>query len=174
MVLELLEGKNVNLGRAEKEDVSLVAQWWSSSEYMGEHQDVLKIPKDRLEAIMLENTIFFIIEKKDGSKIGHVNGWMRGRMMEIGFALVSSERRKGHGTEAIQLIVDYLFLSKDIARIQAVTDTRNMASHHALEKSGFSKEGIMRKEGYVGGEYRDSSVYSILREEWKEPKILTR
>jgi len=170
----LLEGKNVNLRRAEKEDVSSVAQWWSSSEYMGEYQDVLKISQAELEKVMLEDTVFFIIEKKDGAEIGHINGWMRGRMMEIGFALVLGGRGKGHGTEVMQLIVDYLFLKKDVVRIQTSTDTRNVASQRALEKAGFLKEGTMRKSWYAKGNYRDHHLYSILRKEWKEPKILTK
>ena len=169
----MLEGKIVNLRFAEKDDVSLVAQWWSNSLYMGEYQDVLTISRAKLTKVMLKDTIFFIIEKKDGAKIGHINGWMRGRMMEIGFAVVPGERRKGYGTEAIQLIVDHLFLTKDIVRIQAPTETRNIASQRALEKAGFLKEGIMRKSWYARGEYRDMYLYSILREEWREPKILT-
>ena len=94
--------------------------------------------------------------------------------MEIGFALVPDERRKGYGTEAIQLMIDHLFLTKDVVRIQVSTDTSNIASRRALEKSGFSKEGTMRKFWYTRGEYRDHYLYSILREEWKEPRILTR
>ena len=164
----------MNLRKAEKADVSLVVKWWCNPQYMGNFQDVMTISKVKMEKVMLEDTIFFIIEKKDGTEIGHINGWMRGRMMEIGFALVPSERGKGCGTEAIQLMVDYLFLSKDIVRIQAPTETRNIASQKALEKAGFSKEGIMRKTLYIRGEHRDMYLYSILREEWKEPKILTK
>ncbi len=33
--------------------------------------------------------------------------------------VVQSERGKGYGTEAAQLMVDYLFLSMDVSRIQA-------------------------------------------------------
>lgn len=82
---------------------------------------------------MFEDTVFFMI-KKDGVKIGHINGWVIGRTMEIGFALMPSERRKGYGTEAIRLMVDYLFLTKDIVRIQATTAVENVASQRALEK----------------------------------------
>jgi len=32
----------------------------------------------------------------------------------------------------------------------------------------------MRKSLYAKGEYKDQYLYSILREEWKAPKILTR
>jgi RimJ/RimL family protein N-acetyltransferase len=94
--------------------------------------------------------------------------------MEMGFALVPSERRKGYGEEAIQLMVDYLFLAKDIVRIQVSTDTKNKGSQKALEKAGFIKEGIMRKSWYTRGEYKGHYLYRILREEWIEPKILTR
>jgi RimJ/RimL family protein N-acetyltransferase len=50
----------------------------------------------------------------------------------------------------------------------------NSASHRVLEKAGFTKEGIIRKSAFIRGEWKDGSLYSILREEWKEPKVLTR
>jgi RimJ/RimL family protein N-acetyltransferase len=59
-------------------------------------------------------------------------------------------------------------------RIQATTDTGNLASQKALEKMGFKKEGTLRKYIFLKGELRDAFLYSILREEWKEPRILTR
>lgn len=169
----MLEGKNVNLRIAEKDDVFLVMGWWGDAQYMGEYQDVMTKTLLEFEKIVLENTIFYIIEKKNGVKIGHIAGWMIGRTMAIGFALIPSERGKGYGTEAIQLMVDHLFLTKDVVRIQVTTDVRNLTSQRALEKSGFVKEGTMRKYFYAKGDYRDHFLYSILREEWIEPKILT-
>jgi RimJ/RimL family protein N-acetyltransferase len=170
----LLEGKTVNLRNASKEDVSTVMRWWSDPQYMGKYQDTRMLPREELEKVMLENTIFFIIEKKDGMMIGHIGSWKLGRTMEMGFALVPSERRKGYGEGAIQLMVDYLFLTKYVVRIQASTDAENNASQRALERVGFTKEAIMRKYRYTRGEYKDHYLYSILREDWKEPKILTK
>jgi RimJ/RimL family protein N-acetyltransferase len=71
-------------------------------------------------------------------------------------------------------MVDYLFLSKNIERIQAQTDVRNVGSQKVLEKAGFKKEGTIRKLFFLRGQLRDACLYSILREEWKEPKILTK
>jgi len=71
-------------------------------------------------------------------------------------------------------MVDYVFLSKDITRIQAHTDARNMASQKVLRKVGFKKEGIIRKSVFARGEWRDRALFNILREEWKEPKILAK
>jgi RimJ/RimL family protein N-acetyltransferase len=70
--------------------------------------------------------------------------------------------------------VDCLFLSGNIVRIQAGTNVRNKASQRVLEKAGFKKEGITRKSAFVRGEWADAYLYSIIREEWKEPKILAK
>jgi hypothetical protein len=43
-----------------------------------------------------------------------------------------------------------------------------------LEKTGFQKEGVLREVGYVRGKWADACIYSTLREEWKEPRILTK
>jgi RimJ/RimL family protein N-acetyltransferase len=72
------------------------------------------------------------------------------------------------------MMVDYLFLSRDVVRVQAHTHVGNKASQRVLKKSGFKREGIVRKDTFTRGEWRDSCLYSILREEWKEPKILTK
>jgi RimJ/RimL family protein N-acetyltransferase len=130
----------------------------------------------------LESTVFetkgFIIETKDGSRIGYI--WHFNMlapymsMLELGYGLVPSERGKGCCTEAAQLMVDYLFLSKDIARIQATTHTKNVISQKVLEKVGFKREGTLRKTALIRGEWTDMFIFSILREEWKEPKILAK
>jgi RimJ/RimL family protein N-acetyltransferase len=76
-----------------------------------------------------------------------------------------SERGKGYCTEATQLMVDYLFLSKETPRIQALTLVKNVASQRVLERVGFKKEGIMRKCFHTRGEWSDFAIFSILREE---------
>jgi RimJ/RimL family protein N-acetyltransferase len=120
----------------------------------------------------------FIIEKKDGSRIGFIAHFyvlhVAGRQLEIGYSLLPNERGKGYCSEAIKIMADYLFLSKDTGRIQAQTDPRNIASQKVLEKAGFKNEGTLRKSFFMRGEWRDAYIYSILREEWKEPKILTK
>jgi RimJ/RimL family protein N-acetyltransferase len=51
---------------------------------------------------------------------------------------------------------------------------RNKASQKVLENAGFVKEGTVRKAAFNRGEWSDGYIYSILREEWKEPRILTK
>jgi RimJ/RimL family protein N-acetyltransferase len=176
----LLEGKNVNLRIIEKEDVPLLVDWWSNQDF-GDYKSPVQATRACMEKF-LENTVLepkgFIIEKKDGGKIGYIwhfnffNFYMT--MLEIGYGVVPSERGKGYCSEAAQLMIDYLFLSKDIVRVFATTHPKNVVSQRVLEKVGFKREGTMRKCSFCRGEWTDMFIYSILREEWKEPKILTR
>jgi RimJ/RimL family protein N-acetyltransferase len=178
----LLEGKNVKLRVMEKDDVPLFTEWVNKPEVFGEYNPLHQMSKTEVEKMLDNPSDFqlFFVEKKDGSKIGfiahfHVLHLGTGsKLLEIGYSLVPSERGKGYCTEALEIMVDYLFLSRDIMRIQAQTDQRNVASQRVLEKAGFKKEGTLRKNFFMRGEWTDDYIYSILREEWKEPKILTR
>jgi RimJ/RimL family protein N-acetyltransferase len=176
----LLEGKLVNLRVVEKEDLPLFAEWVNKPEFIGEYNPLRQVSRTAIEKNYderkLEQTEFFI-ERKDGGKIGYIWHFTMvhpaEKLLEIGYFLVPNERGKGYCTEAIKIMVDYLFLSRDTMRVQAHTDTRNLASQKVLEKAGFKKEGTIRKSIFIRGEWRDAHLYSILREEWKEPKILT-
>ena len=114
---------------------------------------------------------WFFIEKKDGTKIGFIAHFVA-HGTTIGYALLPDERGKGYGTEAVEIMVDYLFLTKNIVRIQAETHPENIASQRILEKAGFRKEGIVRRSFFSRGVWRDTALLSIIREEWKESKIL--
>ena len=174
----MLEGKNVNLRIAEKEDLPLLQEWWNSLEFSGiynpidEQRSRADIEKE-YEKLGSEKA-WFLILKKDGSKIGFLAMGMGVFGRQIGYVLIPSERGKGYCTEAVQIALDYLFLSKDIVRVQAGTFPDNVASQRVLEKCSFQREGKIRKGMLAWGKWEDICIYGILREEWKEPKILTK
>jgi ribosomal-protein-alanine N-acetyltransferase len=172
----MLEGKLVNLRVVEKDDLPLLKEWKNNLEFTGQYQLISQETIKDLEKQYgeLVDEKWFFIEKKDGTKIGFISHRPVFKIQEIGSVLLPSERGKGYCSEAVNIMVDYLFLSRDITRIQAHTDARNAAAQKVLEKAGFKKEGTFRKEYFVGGEWRDSCIFAILREEWKEPKILTK
>ena len=181
----MLEGKLINLRVMEKEDVDFLAECFNDISFWGEYDSIVE-QRSKSELMqrfdnpsnlrILTERKRFIILKKDGSRIGFITHWITqpNGWMEIGYNIVTKERGKGYETEAVQLMVDYLFLSQNISRIQAMIDVRDKSSQSVLEKTGFRKEGTCRKSSFVRGAWADSHLYSILREEWKEPKILTR
>ena len=180
----MLEGKDIRLRVMEKDDVSLLVECINNIDFYAEYEPITQVSKTKAEKQFENPTPLatvterarFVIEKKDGTKTGFIAHYcvQPTGLMEIGYVIIPSERRKGHGTKAVQIMVDYLFLSKDIVRIQAITDVRNKASQRILEKTGFQKEGVLRKVGHARGKWADACIYSILRQEWKKPKILTK
>ena len=173
----MLEGRTVNLHVSEKKDLTLIGEWRNSPAFQGEHNLLIQESNAELEKrydSFRPDEKWFLITKKDGAKIGLVVLELEGGVQEIGYGIIPNERGKSYCTEAVKIAVDYLFLSKPIARIQAHTNVRNVASQRVLEKAGFEKEGIVRKRIFVRGEWKDEFLYSILREEWKEPRILPR
>jgi RimJ/RimL family protein N-acetyltransferase len=81
----------------------------------------------------------------------------------LGIGLFPPARGHGHGTQAHRLLVDYLFAHTTVHRIEAATETGNIAEQKALERAGFSREGVLREIRWRGGAWRDEVLYSILR-----------
>ena len=52
-----------------------------------------------------------------------------------------------------------------VERIEAETDVENVAEQRALERAGFTREGVLRHAQFRAGRWRDSVIYSILRAE---------
>lgn len=173
MVFNLLEGKKVNLRIMEREDLSIVKKWDNDLGIMGEYEPIVQETQADLEKQFdkLTEGQWFFIERKDGTKVGFIAHFLAHGTV-IGYALLPNERGKGYGSEAVEIMVDYLFLSKNIVRIQAETHPENVPSHRVLEKAGFKKEGIIRKSFFSRGVWRDTALFSIIREEWKEPRTL--
>jgi RimJ/RimL family protein N-acetyltransferase len=83
----------------------------------------------------------------------------------IGIWIAAEQRGKGHGTEAQRLGAAYLFAHTNYPRVEASTETGNIGEQRALEKAGFTREGVLRQAAFRDGAYRDMVMYSKLRGE---------
>jgi len=88
------------------------------------------------------------------------------RSAAIGYVLVEAAWGQGYATEAARAVLQWAFDALDLNRVQAETDTRNVASARVLEKLGFVREGTLREDCVVNGDVSDSWVYGLLRREW--------
>lgn len=68
------------------------------------------------------------------------------------------------------LLLEYCFEVLNMMRVQIRADERNERSNRAIERLGFTKEGVIRKERRLHGVARNIVVYSIIDEEWPEVK----
>jgi [ribosomal protein S5]-alanine N-acetyltransferase len=114
-----------------------------------------------------EGTLLII--SKEGEMAGHVEffkpvGYWDA--FELSYQLYD-DRFAGRGfvTEAVQLMVDYLFGAKKQHRIQLVIVPENAASRRIAEKCGFTLEGTARGAFFNGGRNVDVLIYSLLRDD---------
>jgi RimJ/RimL family protein N-acetyltransferase len=114
--------------------------------------------------------IIMAIVLKDGDRhignvgLHHLN--LVDRHAELGIAIGEKEHwQKGHGTEAIRLMVDYGFSTLNLHRIYLCVHDNNPRAIAAYEKVGFRREGIMRQALFRSGKYIDLLLMSLLRGE---------
>jgi RimJ/RimL family protein N-acetyltransferase len=87
------------------------------------------------------------------------------RCWNIGITLSPEWRGHGHGTEAQRLLAEHLFATTPAERVEASTDVANAAERRALERAGFTFEGVLRRAQFRAGTWHDLALYSCIRGE---------
>lgn len=110
---------------------------------------------------------YFGIFLTDNQKlIGTINLFqvLRGSLQSafIGYFLDRKHNGKGYTTEAVKLIVEYGFNHLKLHRIEAGVMPHNIPSIRVLEKGGFHKEGIAKKNVKINGNWEDHQVLAII------------
>ncbi|MFW2334857.1 GNAT family N-acetyltransferase [Ilumatobacter sp.] len=107
------------------------------------------------------------IDPGDGL-IGDVAVWLddAGTLAMIGYTLASEHQGHGYATEAVAAVVDWLFRRRNVHRVAATIDPRNLASARVLERCGFEYVGTARSAALARGEWSDDARFSLLRPDW--------
>ena len=150
-----------------------VARWATASDvYFGPvteaaveraFADKLLTLDPRLEAV-------FGIDLLDGRHIGvadyrDVNA--RTRSCVVGLHIGEKDLwGQGYGSEALALLLDHLFGTLNLRRVQLDTWSGNERAIHAFTRLGFREEGRLRQAVRGADGYHDSVIMGILRDEW--------
>jgi ribosomal-protein-alanine N-acetyltransferase len=98
--------------------------------------------------------------------IGKIGIWSLDKR-EIGFMISRAYWRQGLMSEAMGLVLPWLFKDKVYERIIADVDPRNEASISLLKKCGFCEVGRREKTFEIGGVWVDSLDLELTREGWR-------
>lgn len=82
---------------------------------------------------------------------------------EIGYWLGEPFWGQGIATEAIRQMCDMAYRKFDIVRIYAEPYAHNTGSRRALEKAGFTLEGLLKKSVCKNGQIYDSCIYALVK-----------
>lgn len=88
------------------------------------------------------------------------------RHAELGLGILDpAARGRGIGGEAIRLVLRHAFHDLNLQRVHLRVHEDNPA-RRLYARAGFREEGVLRRDVYKRGAYRDAVVMGILREEW--------
>ena len=148
---------------------------WFSHKSVAETQNIIG---NWIKEYSLSHVYQWAIELKEiGEPIGSI-GVVRmdedKQSCEIGYCIGEAFWNKGYTSEALKVIIQFLFEEVGFNRIAACHDIRNPNSGKVMEKGGMQYEGTMREVGFTKeGDKLTLSYYSILKSDWLNEKTQT-
>ncbi|GGN42100.1 RimJ/RimL family protein N-acetyltransferase [Actinoplanes campanulatus] len=88
------------------------------------------------------------------------------RQAEIGFSFATAYQKRGFATEAVSAVLNRLFRRDGFHKVTGECDLRNTRSAALLERLGFRREGLLRQQTLIKGEWTDDLLYGLLATEW--------
>jgi len=175
----MIEGRKVGIRALEKTDMDEIMKWINDPEVM--ENLLMRYPVSRyqeekwiekaLDEGNLRNKVF-ALETKDRIYLGgiglHRIDW-ENRNAEVGIVIGKKEHwNKGYGTDAMMTMLDFAFNQMNLHRVYLRVYEYNERGIKSYEKCGFKKEGVLRDDRYIRGEYHDTIIMGILKDEFKK------
>jgi RimJ/RimL family protein N-acetyltransferase len=181
----MLVGKAIALKPVTVDDARLVADWFSDPAYLGEFFNIIPRTRQMIEPWMAdahgpERGTYLVVRREQQDPVGIVGFWnpftntdfFRG--LEVWWNLHPQHRHQGFATQAACLLINHLFDSTPVERVQATVVVGNEASCRVAERAGMQREGIYRKVTFLHGRYADTHLFSIVREDWEDEQAYRR
>jgi RimJ/RimL family protein N-acetyltransferase len=86
----------------------------------------------------------------------------RHRRAEVGYWITTGSRGRGFGAAAVRTITDWGFASLGLGRIELMAATINPASQAVAERSGYTREAVMRRAWRGKDEHMDMVCFARL------------
>ncbi len=177
----MLEGKRVRLRSFELSDLDEIMKYWNNMELRRLLGSADRGPTARNEEeewikdtwkLRRERKAFtFAIETTADNKLiggtGLFNISWTNRSAEAGISIYNPEYwSKGYGVESFNLILGFAFRDLNMNRVGLEVFDFNKRAYKCYIKVGFKEVGRKRKARFIDGQYHDSIMMDILREEW--------
>ncbi len=169
--LLMLRGERVDLRAIEEADYPVLHRWANDPATVGDYDILRPVSLDDIRRRYRDNRALtaeggaLLIVRKDGVPVGTVSCHpvsygVYSPAFNIGIEIEPEQRGQGYGSEAQRLFADYLLTTFPVGRVEASTDSENIPEQRALERAGFTREGVARSAAWRGGRWHDMVVYS--------------
>ena len=178
-VFPFIEGERIDLVAGNSKWANLVCKWMNDPKVRHYSRNMWPITLEQVkkwfepapDRQMREFIVFTVYHKHAKRPIGsigfnHIN-WVS-RNANIFLTIGESEFwGKGIAGEASKLLINYGFTELNLHKIYSGVFTPNKRSLRAAEKLGFEKEGVLKEEMYVDGQYHDIHKFALFKRDWK-------
>lgn len=172
-----IKGEHIFLALPEMQDAQAILHYTRSTALMKfmawrRPKNLLEVKKNirnrwqkAQQKITFETCVYFYDNTFVGS-VGIVRFDYTSETAELGYWIGEKFWKKGIGTEAISVLIDYAFNTLKAHRLVIKCNPLNMPSRKLAEKAGFTLDGILRSHAKINGQYTDKCFYSLLKNEW--------
>jgi RimJ/RimL family protein N-acetyltransferase len=145
-----------------------VTRWLSfDSRSLDQARDMLAGAIERAQLDPREEYYLAVTLASDDRLIGFGRLGLDGvKAGKLGFAIRADHWGNGYATDVAWRLTEFGFADLGLHRISAAIGPDNAASIAVIAKLGFVYEGTIRDHVYTNGAWRDSLLYSVLRDEW--------
>lgn len=171
----MFRGEKVTLEPFHRQHLASYLEWVNDAELasqVGRALPVTDFEHQRWyeEQVTRPDAVFFAVRRNDdGRYIGNVWLWAIHpvhRHGELRILLGDRESQgRGCGTEACRMLVQFAFRHLNLEKVYLYVLATNLRAVKAFEKAGFRREGLLKKEFFVDGSYRDVYRMAVLRSE---------
>lgn len=181
---QLFEGQDIRFGPIDIEkDAEIESRWTHDSDFMRMMEvtparpisaALVKKQYEKLEKQMEEskNLYYFTIRaREDDRLIGKAAiqwiEWANGNgFLRVGIG-AAEDRRKGYGTQALQMLLRFAFAELNLFRVSAIVPEYNLGAIALMKKFAFVQEVSRRKSLERDNRRWDLHVFGLLRDEWQ-------
>jgi RimJ/RimL family protein N-acetyltransferase len=167
----MFEGDYVKIVLLEKERLANLKYWLNDPRNTMLHRSLSQMTFAELEKVYSRrgDEKWWLIESKRSSLVGFILNRPQEDYQVIEYLLEPEDGEEVHALDAVKILVQYLFMNYGIVRIQGELLVDDSDGARVLESNGFVSEGLKRKSVFRRGEWKDSVIYGLLREEWSGP-----
>lgn len=161
----MLKGNNVYLRLLEKRDVRILYKI-CNEEKVRIYNTIPNDIQNNNKGTNLRKPLSIINEK--GVLVGFITykeSNYCNKIYSIGITIGSNYWGRKYGQDAIKTLLRYLFGELNVIKIELEVIKSNLRAINCYKKCGFIEEGIKRNKVCIEGEYVDTIIMGILREE---------
>lgn len=143
---------------------------WAHMDYT--RDDAVAFVRDSVQAWREEKAFDFAIRPREDPDrhLGNISIWQTsrtGRIGEIGYWVRTDLTGRGYATEATRGLMRTGFELLGLHKITLRIAVGNRGSERVAEKLGFTREGLLREELLIRGNWMDHTLYSMLEGEFR-------